>query len=332
MTIWIDFKELRKGLDFAEVLRHYKVELKLKGDQHHGFCPLPLHEGRRNSASFSANVKKAIWQCFGCGQKGNVLDFAVLMEKANPDSGEEVRKVALKLQEQFLGKAPATELPERRKKVEDAKTCINAPLDFELKGLDARHPYLQKRGFTAETIERFGLGFCSRGFLKDRIAIPLHDGGGRLIGYAGRAVDDSTVSEDNPKYRFPGKRERNWIIYEFHKSAFLYNGHRLPLPLNDLIVVEGFPGVWWLFQSGIENSVGLMGASCSEEQADAIVSLVAPAGRVWVFTDGDDAGVRCAESILIHVAPHRFTRWVKMKPGGQPTDFSPSALKECFAM
>ena len=52
--------------------------------------------------------------------------------------------------------------------------CLSSstkPLVFDLKGLDAKHPYLLKRGFTPETIERFGLGFCSRGLLKDRVAI-----------------------------------------------------------------------------------------------------------------------------------------------------------------
>ena len=38
----------------------------------------------------------------------------------------------------------------------------NAPLDFELKGLDAEHPYLLSRGFTPETIEQFGLGLASQ--------------------------------------------------------------------------------------------------------------------------------------------------------------------------
>src|ERR1043166_1698260 len=94
MTNWIDIKELRKQLDFADVLRHYGVELKPHGDQHHGFCPLPQHQGKKNSPSFSANLKRGIWQCFGCGSKGNVLDFAVLMEKGNPKNGEDVRRVA----------------------------------------------------------------------------------------------------------------------------------------------------------------------------------------------------------------------------------------------
>src|ERR1039457_2921850 len=102
MTNWIDIKELRKQLDFEEVLRHYGVALKLTGDQHHGFCPLPSHKGKKNSPSFSANIKRGIWQCFGCGGKGNVLDFAVLMEEGNPKNGADVRRVAKKLIDRFF--------------------------------------------------------------------------------------------------------------------------------------------------------------------------------------------------------------------------------------
>src|ERR1700730_7458516 len=101
-TNWIDIEELKKQIDFSEVLRHYGVELKLKGDQHHGFCPLPLHKGKKNSASFSANVKRGIWQCFGCGQKGNLLDFAILMEKGNPKDGKDVQRIATRLTNQFV--------------------------------------------------------------------------------------------------------------------------------------------------------------------------------------------------------------------------------------
>src|ERR1022692_4522723 len=332
MTEWLDFKELRKQLDFSEVLRRYGVELKLSGDQHHGFCPLPSHDGKRRSPSFSANVKKGIWQCFGCGQKGNILDFAVLMERGNPKNGEDVRRVASILKEQCLGAAKLPKAHANNDQKEDGNILINAPLDFELKGLDANHPYLLDRGFTPETIEHFGLGYCSRGLLRNRIAIPLHDGQGKLVGYAGRVIDDETINEANPKYRFPGRRRRKEVIHEFRKSLFLYNAYRITAPVDDLVIVEGFTGVWWLSQAGIANVVAPMGAACSEEQASAIVSLLSPSGRAWVFTDGDAAGERCAQDILIHVAPHRFTRWIKVEKGKQPTGFFPSELKEFFAI
>ncbi|OHA21693.1 MAG: hypothetical protein A2849_02215 [Candidatus Taylorbacteria bacterium RIFCSPHIGHO2_01_FULL_51_15] len=337
MSQWIDFRALRAKLKFSDVLTHYGVTIKGKGDQHHGFCPLPNHGGKRNSQSFSANLAKGIFQCFGCGGKGNLLDFAVLMERRDPENGEDVAKVAAMLQEKF---APERKEPKREKATPPAAApvperaaksnlpvVVNEPLDFTLKQLDPTHPYLAGRRFTPETIAHFGLGFCARGLLKDRIAIPLHDQQGRLVGYAGRVVDDALITDENPRYRLPGERERKGVIHRFEKSRFLYNGYRITEPQSDLIVVEGFPSIWWLWQSGLANAVGLMGWSCSKDQAKLIVASVKPDGRVWILPDGNEAGERCAETVLKQVSPHRFCRWVRLADGKQPTDYSPDELK-----
>jgi DNA primase len=122
---------------------------------------------------------------------------------------------------------------------------VNAPLDFELQSLDPKHPYLYERGFTDETIEHFGTGFCNRGMLKGRIAIPLHDPQGQLVGYAGRITRDDLVSEKCPKYLFPGERDRKGILLEFRKSLLLYNAHRIEKPVDHLFVVEGLSSLSW---------------------------------------------------------------------------------------
>jgi DNA primase len=324
---------LRHQLDFEAVLRHYGVEVKRKGDQHHGYCPLPTHEGTRNSPSFSANLPKGIFNCFGCGAGGNAIDFAARMEGLDPGSGADVRKAALILIETFALAPPKREKkpkPQAAAKpeppsVEDAPreetTIVNAPLDFELKQLDPEHPYLDKRAFSRETIARFGLGFCSKGLLKDRIAIPLHNREGKLVGYAGRLVDDRLVSEESPKYLFPGKRTRNGVLHEFKKTHLLYNSDRLTSPVNDLVIVEGFASVWWLTQMDVANVVALMGWAMSEEQADIVTELVPPSGRIWVMPDGDRSGVQCAESVFERLGPARFLQWFKLDEGKQPTDY-----------
>src|SRR6266436_5673205 len=145
MNTWIDFKTLRAKLDFEQVLGHYGVEVKRKGNQHHGFCPLPNHNGKRNSPSFSANLERGIFQCFGCGAKGNVLEFAAMMEKADPKNGAVLHQVALELQRRFcpdLDENPqqAAKSPEKQPDKAEPKSnlpvIVNAPFDFELKGLD----------------------------------------------------------------------------------------------------------------------------------------------------------------------------------------------------
>jgi DNA primase len=332
MSAWIDFKELRAKLSFEQVLQHYKVEVKAKGSQHHGFCPFPKHEGKRNSPSFSASLEKKIFQCFGCGAKGNILDFAVLMEGGTLGDGDALRKTALGLEAKFgLGKQSNAPRPKQVAPPPaprtSTKTVVNAKLDFELKTLDFGHPYLRGRGFTNETIQRFGLGYCSKGYLEGRIAVPLHDHAGNLVGYAGRIVDDALIDEENPRYKFPGHREHKGVSYEFRKSEFLYGGYLIKKPVDDLAVVEGFPSVWWLQQHAIQNVVALMGWSCSESQSRLVTSLTKPNGRVWLLSDGDDAGNRCAESVLPLVAQHRLVRWIKLDEGKQPTDYQAAQLR-----
>lgn len=346
MNTWINFKELRARLDFEQVLRHYKVEVKSKGTQHHGYCPLPNHNGKRNSPSFSANLQRGIFQCFGCGAKGNTIEFAAMMENVPVTDGTAFRELAIRLQERFcptLGNAPAkSNKPVKEKQTKEASqkgtgenespVIVNAPLDFELKGLDYKHPYLRGRDFTSETIEHFGLGFCSRGLLKDRVAIPLHNHQGKLVGYAGRVVDDETITEDNPRYRFPGERKAQGKTFGFRKTQFIYNGFRISEPIDDLITVESFTAVWWLHQNGFRNVIATMGADCSERQAELTVSLVKPSGRVWLMSDGDAAGERLAQLFLPKVSQHRFVRWVKLKGGRQPTDLSREEIKSCFTI
>ncbi len=338
---WINFKKLRNELSFRQVLDHYQVEYKVKAERASCFCPLPGHNGKRRSPSFSADLTRGLFQCFGCGAKGNVLEFACLMEKLDPQDSRDFYKVCSELEERFFGKGkvvrPQAKQEARRSKPAPSSPAkrnlpvlVNPPLDFELQNLDPEHPYLLGRGFTPRTIERFGLGFCNRGSLKDRIAIPLRNPAGELIGYAGRVVDDELISPENPKYLFPSERERDGKIHKFMKSLVLYNGDGILGPVKDLVVVEGFPAVWWLWQNGVQNVVGLMGASCSKEQAALIVDLVEPTGVVWVFADGDEAGKRCAASVFLQIAPERFVRRVVCEDGAQPTDWMAEEILGSF--
>jgi DNA primase len=344
MTGWVDFKKLRQELDFETVLRAYGVEVKIKqthgGRQHQGFCPLPTcNEGKGRSPSFSANLDKGIWQCFSCGAKGNAIDFGVRMEGLDPERARDFRQGALRLQDRFLkGEQPVEKKEEdgKRRKLtkpspspkQDARIVINAPLDFELKGIEPDHPYLKERGYTKETIAHFGLGFCARGLMKGRIAIELHNMDGKRIGYAGRLVDESAVNEDNPRYLFPPKREKEGVIHEFHKSDFVYNGFQIRGSVDNLVVVESFTSVWWLWQHGFKNAVAVMGSTCSERQAEHIAKLCHEAGRVWLLPDGDEAGMRCAETLLRLISPHRFVRWVRLHQDKQPTDLDEVELKQ----
>ena len=272
MSQFVDFKLLRKSLSFERVLEHHGITVKKqKGNRHVGYCPLPTHQGTKKSPSFSAKLDIGVWQCFGCKASGNVLDFCVYMSGLNPKNPQDLRQVALKLQDTFgmpeaskPTKAPSPPTkPTPSPPAKNLPVIINPPLDFELQDLDREHPYLKERGILPETIESFGLGYCNRGLMKGRVVIPLHDYDRNLVGYAGRIVDDTVINEYNPKYKFPSSREREGKKLEFRSSLLLYNANRLESVVTDLIVVEGFASVWWLTQHGYPEVVALMGSSCS---------------------------------------------------------------------
>jgi len=339
---WINFKDLRANLKAEEVLRLYEVAPNRKGDQHHSPCPLPSHTGNNNTPSFSVNLERGIFQCFGCKAKGNMLEFAALMEGVDPADGNALRKVAIKLQKEFFSggqkthttaRAPIKEAaaaPSAPKPVE-SKVIVNAPLDFDLKGLEGSHPDLSGRGYTSQTIAYFGVGFCSRGLLKDRIAIPLHDDEGKLIGYAGRVADERNADAENPCYLYPTKRERNGTVLDFDRSLFLYNGSRIKPRCTDLVVVQDFPAVWWLTQHGYPTVVAVMGDRCSPRQIELIVGLVRPGGWVWVMCDGNENGDRLALLLLFHISLLRPVRRVDCGRGKRPTDLTADELKNGFA-
>ena len=338
MSDWISFREIRKNLSFEAVLEHYGVAVKKQhGNRHVSRCPLPGHTGKGKSQSFSAKLDIGVFQCFSCKAHGTTLHFAALMEGLNPDDPHDLRTVALKLRDLFLSSGTTTSGKKPVKKKSSSHTevypdanlpvVINPPLNFELKDLDYDHPYLRSRGFNAETIRHFGLGFCSRGLMQGRIVIPIHDANGRLIGYGGRLIDDAAVNDDNPRYRLPGRRERNNKIIDFRKSLLLYNQHRIQQPVNDLLVVEGFTSVWWLTQWGYTAVVSLFGSDCSDEQTRLLVQATTPNGRIWVFPDTDTSGEKGAVSVLSKVSPYRWVRWVKPQ-GKQPTDCTPGDLEK----
>jgi DNA primase len=355
MATWIDFRELRQKLHFADVLRHYNVQAKVKGDRAYALCPLPGHpkrsDGKKRTPSLSVNFSRNIYNCFGCQNGGNAIEFVAKMEGLDPKDADQFRQAALKAAEIFgielsgrkdngkrkrtvaeKSEPAAKNEPEATATASTLPVIINAPLDFELKHLDPTHSYLASRGFTPETIKHFGLGYCSKGMMQDRIAIPVHNSTGQLVGYAGRLVDDRKVSDEKPKYLFPGPRERDGRRWEFHKSDLLYNLHRIQKPVHDLIIVEGFASVWWLHQQGWPNVVALMGNSISIAQANSVRNVLQADGRLWILTDGDEAGVRCAHSILGRISPYRFVRWVKLNDGQQPTGCTSEGFRAMLSL
>jgi DNA primase len=185
----------------------------------------------------------------------------------------------------------------------------NQPLRISL-SLDPTHPYLLGRGLAPELIERFGLGYCDRGLMRGRIAIPIHDEEGHLIAYAGRwAAED--IPEGRPRYLLPRG---------FQKQLVLFNLHRVK-DQRSLVIVESYWSVFRLATLAVP-AVALMGRELSIRH----IELLTRAGvdHVRLMLDGDSPGRLATAKMLPELVRHIYVRDLElpdpMKPHSAPED------------
>jgi DNA primase len=310
---WVDFKEIKKKIGMEMVLEHYGLLEKLNksGQNLVGCCP--IHKGS-NPRQFSVNLERNIFNCFGnCKSGGNVLDFVAKVE------GVSLRDAALLLRDRFLSDVSGNddtqvpqEVPAPKKRVrekneasdKDDKDQVNPPLTFKLKTIDPEHSFFDEHGIEAETIKHFGLGFCSKGIMKNRIVIPIHNEKNELVAYCGRAISEKQIEKDG-KYKLPSK---------FVKSAVVYNLNRQKENENLLVLVESFFSVFKLHQAGFPNTLALMGSALSDEQENLIVDRLGHRGRVILLFDADDSGRKCTEGCLARLSSKVFVKLIDISP------------------
>lgn len=325
MPNWVNFTEIRKRVSIEDVLfRYYRLDnLTRSGNKLIGPCPV---HGGDSPRAFAVDTERQLWHCFSkCQGGGNQLDLVAKKEDIS------IREAALKLQAFFLAGGisservtpPVTATPPRKApephasspKRDDEATAENPPLKVKL-DLKPDHPHLlQDRGLKVETVQHFGIGYCSRGILRGMIAIPVHDEEGTLVTYAGRRLKAIDIKEHG-KYK---------LVKGFRKELVLFNLNRAKAYQKEhgLILVEGFFSVAKLFEAGLPNVVASMGCELSEQQA----RLLSEAKEVIILFDGNDAGYTGAEKAREKLNPLVPVRVVKLEAGTEPESFSPSALR-----
>ena len=319
-TAFVDFKAVKAAITMEQVLQHYGLLDKFKPGADSLNGPCPIHKGS-NPTQFRVSLSKNIWNCFSeCKHGGNVLDFIAEMENVS------IHAAALKAIEWFnldpeamaansgKGEAGETERPGTAPKTAAKPTSTpkptpaaapessapNTPLKFRLDKLERSHPYLtEQRSLTPETIVDFGIGFCSKGMMADRIAIPIHNVKGEVVAYAGRFPGEP--AEDTPKYKLPPG---------FRKSQELYNLDRaVKQPAEQpLVIVEGFFDAMKLHQHGCYKVVALMGSTLSAAQEELIRQHTSSQSHVIVMLDENEAGQAGREDIACRLSKFCFIR------------------------
>ena len=299
--------ELNHRNPIEDVVGQY-VALTRKGSNLFGLCPF---HGEK-TPSFSVNPEKGIYYCFGCHKGGSVVNF--IMEIENLSYPDAVR---------FLAKRAGIEVPEDnlgqsqyKKKERLWALCKEAARFFndQLKtpaAAEAR-AYVGKRGLSASTVTRFGLGFApnawsalldamtAKGFSKqelleaglvlknekkgtlydrfrNRLMFPIIDVRGNVIGFGGRVMDDST-----PKYL----NSPETIIFNKRRNLFAMNIVKKSKQ-GFIILTEGYMDAIALHQYGFDCAVASLGTSLTQEHADMLSKYT---NEIVLTYDGDAAG------------------------------------------
>lgn len=301
---YVSFQEVKQAVSLEAVLDRYGLltELTPKGANLAGACPFCK---AKSSRPFQASLGKNAWYCFGCKAGGNVLDFVARSE------GLKLRAAALALDRWFgLGLAggeapePAAAAPaeEPAPAPAEAPPRVNVPLTFTLKTLDPGHANLAGLGIAAETLEIFGAGYCARGLLKGRLAIPVLGREGELLAYAGRALEEET----EPRYLFPPN---------FNPALEVFNLHRLvaaPQADAPVYLTAEIEGVLRLVAAGLAEAIGLFDGSLSAEQETAIAEVLGAEGRLLLVGEG------FADRTVARLARHAALVWLA-EPAAAPS-------------
>lgn len=290
---FVSFVEVKRRVSMEAVLARYGLleDLKQKGRNLAGTCPFCESSSARQ---FQVNLAKNAWYCFGCKQGGNVLDFVATRE------GISVRAAAVKLDAWFeLGLAgnaasgrassASTEAPPAKEPLPAA----NPPLTFVLKTLDPEHANLAALGIGAETLSRFGAGYCSKGLLRGRLAIPVKNRDGELVAYVGLALGD-----ERPRYLFPPN---------FHPALEVMNLDRVAefaAEAGPLHLAPDLEGVLRLAEAGCEAVLGLFDGTLSDHQEEAVAGALALFERLILVGDG------FADRTVARLARYAAVAWI----------------------
>ena len=302
------------------------VQLKKSGSNYKGLSPFT----DERSPSFMVSPVKQIWKDFSSGKGGNVVAF--LMEHEHFTYPEAIKYLAKK----YNIEIEETEQTNEQKEDANERESMYLVSEFAQKyfqeilweseqGKAIGLSYFKERGFTDETIRKFGLGYnpdhwdaftneaLAKGYqltylektgltivkedtedpqkikkfdrFKGRVLFPIHSMSGRVLGFGGRILVN-----DKKAAKYLNSPESD--IY--HKSKVLYGIFHAKQAIakeDNCYLVEGYTDVIQFHQRGIHNVVASSGTALTPDQIRLINRLTK---NITVLFDGDAAGLRAS--------------------------------------
>lgn len=304
-------EQIKERLDIVEVIGR-SVHLQKAGRNLKGLCPFHTEK----TPSFFVFPDSQRWRCFGCGRGGDLftfvmehegMDFRSTLEELGRRAGVEIRP---RTPEQVQAEAEN----ERLKAAHEAAADYYHRLLLSAPQADFARGYLQRRGFKAETLAGFRLGYSlddwnalrtalmGQGFtvpeliqagllvekdgggtydrFRNRVMLPICDRRGQVIAFGSR-----TLSDEGPKYMNSPQTPL------FDKSQVLFGMDKAGQAIRQreaAIIVEGYMDVMILHQEGCTNVVAPMGTALTESHLKQIQRLTQ---RFILALDPDAAGI-----------------------------------------
>lgn len=311
--------EIMQTSRIEEVIGEF-VNLKKSGSNLKGLSPFVDEK----SPSFMVSPAKQIFKCFSSGKGGTVVSF--LMEKEHFSYPEALKWLADKYGIQVPEDKPQTAeeiaaTTERESLYiinEFAKEHFMHNMHESNEGQNIGLSYFEERGFRADIIKKFQLGYClnsgddftkaalkkgykkeylesvgltrtkedrSFDFFRGRVMFPIHSISGRVLGFGGR-----TLITDKKVAKYFNSPES--IIY--NKSEILYGLYFAKgdiVKYDNCFLCEGYTDVISMHQAGVANSVASSGTSLTKEQIRLIKRYTQ---NITILYDGDAAGIKAS--------------------------------------
>lgn len=334
--------------DIVSVVGEYTKLERRSGNDWWGCCPF---HGEK-TASFHVNTDQRFYYCFGCHASGDVIKFVMEMEKISyPEAVTALAKrngIAIKYED---GEPPADykrddtidRLIELYERTASMFHYFLLETPQGKKALD----YVQKRGLTPETIEKFKLGYAPadtkwlKGFLRkknysdeflaksglfsskypdysffaDRLMFPIFNRKGQVVAFGGRVLPPA--NEKERKYLNSGELPQ----FKKRETLFGFNFAKNSIRTNKRIIFcEGNMDVIAYHQCGLDYAVATLGTALTEEHIKMIQGFVSD-GIVFLSFDSDEAGQNATKKAVYLCRRNNLTvKVIQLKGAKDPAE------------
>lgn len=287
----VDYATIKSRVSISEILRKYGFN-----SPDHGKYKIHCMFHAERTASMSVDVAKGLWNCFGCGASGSVIDLVARFEKVSPRRAAEMLSQDFGVGEISSFRSDAVAINARITEWKNKKELKPISIPYDLRELPSGYRELSKRA-----IDHYALSLTDHG-----VFIPHFSLEGRIIGYSIRRPDGL-----HPKYL-------NSVGFPRGVPYGTYQNKEEIIKRGFAIVVEGQFDAITLWDRGYPNVVSLMGSSMQEQQAHLLLSLTT---RLLLLFDGDKPG-RIGAANVDRRWGSCFSTHVELLPNGiDPADW-----------